>query len=494
MKPQRLVTARTRDRRYDEKRGCYVYDVSFKTRAPLTDRTVEVAHSFGLGIDEEKEHILYRDFELWLAEGDVVYITGDSGSGKSVLLRALEEDLGDRAINIADVDVDVEKPLIDTVGDTFQGALTLLSKVGLNDAFLFLRRYPELSDGQRYRYKIAGMIDSGRRFWLADEFCSTLDRVTAKVVAFNIQKLARRGGATLVVATTHIDLEEDLNPSVLIRKGWGEDIDVCYRPNEEASVCTVTREITIREGSREDYDRLGHLHYRDHRAPIPVKFFAMERGGELVGVIAYCYPPIQAAGRNQAVGYRPRIEELNRDWAIISRVIIHPKYRTTGLGARLVKATLPMVGRRYVELIAVMARYNPFAEHAGMKRILERKPHPSVLEALEQLRLLGFNPVMMASEAYNQRQLQALSPEKVDEVREILLGVNSQYYKRLMSTGRPYVRKAEFREWLRVQRRERFGRCLAILSVLGETKAYLFWSRDWLSADIRKKTEEEKNE
>ena len=43
--------------------------------------------------DEEKEHVLYRYFEFHLAEGEDVYITGYSGSCKSVLLRALEEDL-----------------------------------------------------------------------------------------------------------------------------------------------------------------------------------------------------------------------------------------------------------------------------------------------------------------------------------------------------------------------------------------------------------------
>jgi len=474
------IKVRSRARRYDKKRGCYVYDISFKTKAPLSDRTIEVARSFGLGIDEEKEHVVYRDFDLRMVEGDVVYITGDSGSGKSVLLRALAEDLGDKAINIADVRIDANRPLIDTVGGSFQEALRLLSKVGLNDAFLFLRRYPELSDGQRYRYNIARMIDSGHRFWIADEFCSTLDRTTARVVAYNIQKLARRNGATLIVATTHVDLEEDLNPSVLIRKGWGEDIAVNYRPNVEAPVCTATRDITIREGSKEDYARLGHLHYRDHRAPVPVKFFAMERGAELVGVIAYSYPPINAAGRRQAVGYRPTIEELNRDWTIISRVIIHPKYRTTGLGIRLVQETLPMVGRRYVELIAVMARYNPFAERAGMKRILERQPDESVLEATERLWLLGFNPVMMASEAYNRWQLMVLSPEQVERVKEILLGVKPHYYKRLMSTGRPYVKKAKFKDWLSKQPWDRLSRCLSILSILSETKVYLFWSRDWL--------------
>jgi len=477
------IEARRRVRRYDEERGCYVYDVSFKTRAPLTERTIEVAEAFGLGIDEEKEHVIYRDFELRLAEGDVAYITGDSGSGKSVLLRALEEDLGGEAINIADVNIPTDLPIIDTVGATFREALTLLSKVGLNDAFLFLRKYGELSDGQKYRYRIARMIDSGKRFWLADEFCSTLDRTTAKIVAFNIQKLARRSGATLVVATTHTDLDEDLNPSIVIRKGWGEEIDVWYPPNEEAPECSVSRKITIREGSREDYKKLAYLHYRDSRVPVPVKFFAMERGEELIGVIAYSYPPINAAGRSQAVGYRPDIEELNREWTIISRVIVHPKYRTVGLGHRLVGETLPLCGRRHVELIAVMAQYNPFAERAGMKLILRREPDVSVTRAVEGFRKLGFSPPLMASQGYNERRLGEISDAEFEEAREILLGVKGHYYKRLMSTGRPHVRREEFREWLYVQPRERLARSLAILSVLNQSKAYLYWCRDWIEEE-----------
>jgi len=477
------IGVRSRARRYDEERGCYVYDISFRTRSAVTDRTIAVAKSFGLGIDEEREHVVFRDFELRLAEGDVVYITGDSGSGKSVLLRALGEDLGDEAVDIADVAVDPGRPIIDTVGATFRDALGLLSRVGLNDAFLFLRLYPELSDGQRYRYRIAGMIDSGRRFWLADEFCSTLDRTTARIVAHNIQKLARRSGATLIAATTHVDLEEDLSPSVVIRKGWGGEVAVEYRPNAEAPACSVTRGVAVREGALEDYRRLGHLHYRDSRVPVPLKIYAMEGSGELMGVIAYSYPPVAAAGRREAVGYWPRIDELNRDWAIISRVVVHPKYRTVGLGARLVRETLPLVGRRHVELIAVMAQYNPFAERAGMRKIQESQPHPSVPEAVEKLRSLGFNPVMMASEAYNRRRLAELSSEEVDGVRETLLGVKPHYYKRLRSGGGPYVKRAEMREWLWGQPPGRLSRCLAILSVLAETKAYLFWSRDWLEVE-----------
>jgi hypothetical protein len=79
-------------RRYDEERGCYVYDVSFTASPPLTGRVRGVAEAFGVALDDRRQ-VLYRDFELRFGERDVVYVAGDSGSGKSVLLRALTEHL-----------------------------------------------------------------------------------------------------------------------------------------------------------------------------------------------------------------------------------------------------------------------------------------------------------------------------------------------------------------------------------------------------------------
>jgi len=53
------------------------------------------------------------------------------------------------------LEVDENEILVEGVGKSVEEAIELLSLCGLNDAFLFLRRFKELSDGQKYRYKLA---------------------------------------------------------------------------------------------------------------------------------------------------------------------------------------------------------------------------------------------------------------------------------------------------------------------------------------------------
>lgn len=81
----------------------YTINVSFQTRVNKTTRTLEIAESFGLGLDE-KEWTLYDNLELEVKQGDVVYITGQSGSGKSVVLRELQRQMKDEGLSVASID------------------------------------------------------------------------------------------------------------------------------------------------------------------------------------------------------------------------------------------------------------------------------------------------------------------------------------------------------------------------------------------------------
>jgi ABC-type lipoprotein export system ATPase subunit/GNAT superfamily N-acetyltransferase len=442
----------------------------------LTDRTIAVSEAFGLGIDEDKEHVVLDNVELKIGPKDIVYITGDSGAGKSVLLRALKKDLGDEAVDINDVQVDSSKPLIEAVGRTVEEGLELLSKVGLNDAFLFLRTYDELSEGQKYRYKIAKMVESKADFWIADEFAATLDRDTAKIVAYNLQKLARQQGKAVLAATTHTDLFEDLSPSVHIHKRFGKEISVRYFPNEVAAECSLVREMRGQEGSLEDWKMLMGFHYRGHRFAAFRKIFCLKRGGELCGAIVYCYPPPAAYGRRMVLP-KMSMRELNKKLSIISRVVVHPKYRTIGLGAKLVRETLPLAGTPYVEMAAVMAKYNPFAEKGGMQKIAEQPPAKEAIKVAEVLHQHGFNIQLLGSEKHVLNKLQTLSNEDLVKVREAFIKHSHARFMKYFFPHQPFGKKETYVEEVRKASLEKLAHLIKVCGFLMQTKVYLFWSK-----------------
>jgi ABC-type ATPase with predicted acetyltransferase domain len=101
--------------------------------------------------------------------------------------------------------------------------------VGLNDVFCVLNQPTHLSDGQKYRFRLAMALASGREFVFADEFCSNLDRITAAVIAYNMHKFAKRKGVTFILATSHDDTLIDLEPDVLIVKQLSGPAEIIYK-------------------------------------------------------------------------------------------------------------------------------------------------------------------------------------------------------------------------------------------------------------------------
>jgi ABC-type transport system involved in cytochrome c biogenesis ATPase subunit/N-acetylglutamate synthase-like GNAT family acetyltransferase len=362
----------------------------FSTKAEVTERTLAVCEAFGLGVDEAKHFIVFDDFSLDFCKGDLIFVTGDSGGGKSLLLRAFKKFFGDEAIELSELEIDSEELLVEGVGRDVTEAIEILSLCGLNDAFLFLRKYKELSDGQKYRYRLAKLVDCGEKsVWIVDEFCATLDRVMARIVAYLIQKVARKLGKTVIVGTTHSDLVEDFQPDILVEKGFERDVAVTNN-DFTSKRCSIYENVSIEGASVEDYDRLSRFHYRSRGEKESTCLrirdcYRLLFDGKLIGVIVYSNSYLNLKPRNLVFGDRyvftpgdlHKARLINEEIVRISRVIVHPKFRGIGLGAFLVRETMPRVDAKVIEVLAVMAKYNPFFEKAGMIKVDYRRDETS---------------------------------------------------------------------------------------------------------------------
>lgn len=209
-----------------------IYNISkrFSWQGPLTDKAGRVCRMFGLTLDRLTNRVPTHHCRLEIHPGDIVYITGPSGAGKSVLLRELEASVpASESINLARVPLPDGKAVIDCFDGDVVTSLRTLSAVGLSDVFTMLNRPCYLSEGQKYRFRLAKALASGRQFVFADEFCSELGRIAAATVAFNIHKFARRVGTTFILASSHNDILIDLAPDVLVIKDFSGPAEVTYK-------------------------------------------------------------------------------------------------------------------------------------------------------------------------------------------------------------------------------------------------------------------------
>jgi len=256
------------------------------TQATPTPRAMDIAAMFGIALDGSTNHPIIPPIELTLAPGELAFVTGSSGGGKSTLLRLINEALskevsGGRGraceppeqagLNAAravrsggsqapprppmspalicsdDLPKLTDAALVDALarpeGDghaapppaTLEQVCRWLSLAGLNDAAVMLRKPSQLSEGQRHRLKLAQAMAVAERRpepWavlLIDEFGSTLDRPTAFALARCVRRWVTGSDVCLVCATTHDDLLEPLWPDVLVEVAPGGVCEVHRR-------------------------------------------------------------------------------------------------------------------------------------------------------------------------------------------------------------------------------------------------------------------------
>lgn len=202
--------------------------ICHRSRVKRNKHTAAVQRAFGIS-PEEINHDIVEKISFSIAPGQIAMIVGPSGSGKTSLLKALKgvKQQKDNHVKLPRdarlgtfEPIRSQKPLIESLGveGDISKALRLMGTVGLSDAFIYLKKFDELSAGQQYRAMLAKLISSNANVWLADEFCVNLDPIAANVVAERLGELARNLKAALIVATPQPELvARSLKPDVIIR-------------------------------------------------------------------------------------------------------------------------------------------------------------------------------------------------------------------------------------------------------------------------------------
>lgn len=204
-----------------------------------TRNTRKVQQAFGVSRDMLRT-TLFSNLSFNVRPGDIVLLCGPSGAGKTTLLSLLNQCLTNPGV-VPDGcygTIDVPKnatirtleslsnfyPLVNSLGRvSFEHVLYALNVSGLAEAHLYVKRFRELSNGQRYRAMVAKLIASGADIWIADEFCATLDPITANIVCRNLRRCAKQLGVTAILAAANWgEFIHELRPDTIVhlRAPW----------------------------------------------------------------------------------------------------------------------------------------------------------------------------------------------------------------------------------------------------------------------------------
>ena len=180
----------------------------------------------------------------------------------------------------------------------------------------------------------------------------------------------------------------------------------------------LTAALRLRDGSPADYAKLAVHHYRAAKPATWRRILVLEDHKQRVAaVLIESLPSLSCRMRDYALdnryrsvdSWRQRALLLNDEIRCISRVVVHPQWRGTGLAVRLVRHALATATTAYTEALAAMGKVNPFFERAGMTAY-PRVPHPYDERLLAAMRRIGLSSSDLTQVAQVVEQVKQLQP------------------------------------------------------------------------------------
>ena len=322
--------------------------------------------------------------------GQVLLVTGPSGSGKTTAKQLLASAFRTER-PLATGTADRSKPLIESWETPPARNVERLTRAGLGDPFTWCRTFDELSDGQKARYELADLTSWKDRTVIIDEFCNSLDRITARAVAWSAAKTIRQRNCQAIFICNQTDIIDDLSPDFHIETNW-QGVPKITERAATSPACTLLNQLHYRPGQPSDWQKLKVLHYAAGDPATRHSIHVLDHPDidHPAAVALLSYPDMHSQGRNVFTNDRYQrnanvadTKRLNEEVKRLSRIVVAPELRNCGIARTLIEHIVSTVPMRYLECSTQLGRFNRFLESAGFVNVPQ--PHADAEANLRDL-------------------------------------------------------------------------------------------------------------
>jgi len=274
-------------------------------------------------------------------------VVGPSGSGKTSIGKKMFG--GGKIYDPQDWPDD--KPIVDAVtpGGDFNDVTAAFSAVGLGDVPAWLRPFPVLSNGEKFRANLARLICEAPDEVIVDEFTSVVDRQIAKFGALAFQKSWRRGGGKCVLLSCHYDIIDWVEPDWVFDTATGKYSGRCLWRRPKFGL-----EIFKTDGSY--WPMFEPHHYLKLPRMVAAAYYVGAVDGEPVCHVAFA-PRLDVGGMRAC------------------RMVVLPEWQGAGVGTRF----LNWLCQWHID------GHGPYGKRAA-KAVYFHTSHPGLCSALRRMR------------------------------------------------------------------------------------------------------------